>query len=154
MWNVILSDILINELRVTSYELRVHILRSCVYCTSYELRAIFIAWVTSYFLHTSYELLFITGVTSSSYGTSYELLFIARVTSYFLLLELRVTVYCTSYQLFFAYKFRVNLYMRVNSYFLTMSYNKDKEDKAVYHNKVMIKNYSLRLLFYKKLGAC
>ena len=29
--------------------------------------------------------------------------------------------------------------MRVASYFLTMSYNKDKDNKAVYDNKVMIK---------------
>ena len=43
--------------------------------------------------------------------------------------------------------------MRVTSYFLTMSYNKDKDDKAVYDNKVMIKNYSLRSLFDKELGA-
>ena len=28
-------------------------------------------------------------------------------------------------------------------YFLSISYNKDKNDKAVYHNIVMIKNYSL-----------
>ena len=62
--------------------------------------------------------------------TSYELLFIARVTSYYLLHELRVT-----------------------SYFLTVGYNKDKNDKAVYDNKVMIKNYSLRSFFDKELGA-
>ena len=43
--------------------------------------------------------------------------------------------------------------MQVTSQFLTMSYNKDKDDKAVYDNKVMIKNYSLRLLFDKELGA-
>ena len=79
--------------QVTSYELRVNILTSCVYCTSYELQIIFIARVTSYFLHTSYELLFI-----------------ARVTSYF---------YCTSYELLFAYKLEVHFYMRVTSYFLT-----------------------------------
>ena len=69
-------------------------------------------------------------VTSYFYCTSYELLLIARVTSYCLLHELRVT-----------------------SYFLTMSYNKAKNDKAVYDNKVMIKNYSLRSLFDKGLGA-
>ena len=85
--------------RVTSYELRVNILTSCVYWMNYELRFIFITQVTSYFLHTSYELLFITRVTSCFYCTSYELLFIARVTSY--CLELRFTVYCTSYELFF-----------------------------------------------------
>ena len=43
--------------------------------------------------------------------------------------------------------------LRVTSYILTMSYNKDKNDKAVYDNKVMIKNYSLRSFFDKKLGA-
>ena len=31
-----------------------------------------------------------------------------------------------------------------------MSYNKDKDDKAVYDNKVMIKNYSLRSFFDKE----
>ena len=41
--------------------------------------------------------------------------------------------------------------MRVISYFLTMSYNKDEDDKAVY--KVILKNYSLRSLFDKELGA-
>ena len=39
------------------------------------------------------------------------------------------------------------------SYFLTMSYNKDKDDKAVYDNKVMIKNYSLIPFFDKELEA-
>ena len=43
--------------------------------------------------------------------------------------------------------------MQVVSYFLTVSYNKDKDDKAVYDNKVMIKTYSLRSFFDKELGA-
>ena len=34
-----------------------------------------------------------------------------------------------------------------------MSYNKDKDDKAVYDNEVMIKNYSLGWFFNKRLGA-
>ena len=34
-----------------------------------------------------------------------------------------------------------------------MSYDKDEDDKAVYDNKVMIKNYSLRSFFDKELGA-
>ena len=34
-----------------------------------------------------------------------------------------------------------------------MSYNKDEDYKAVYGNKVMIKNYSLRSFFDKELGA-
>ena len=34
-----------------------------------------------------------------------------------------------------------------------MSYNKDKVDKAVNDNKVMIKNYSLGSLFDKELEA-
>ena len=80
----------------------------------HELRVIFVARVNSYFLHTSYELLFIAQGTSYFLHTSYELLLIARVTSYFL---------HTSY-----------------GYFLTMSYNKDKDDEVVYDNKVMIKN--------------
>ena len=87
-------DILINELRVTSY------------CLLHELRVTFIA----------------------------------RVTGYCLLHKLRITVYCTSYELLVAYELGVNFCMRVTSYFLTMSYNEDKDDKAVYDNKVMIKN--------------
>ena len=77
--------------------------------------------------------------------TSYELLF-----AY----ELQVTIYCTSYKLLLAYELWVNFYMRVTSYFLTMSYNKDKDDKTVYDNKVMIKNYSLGSFFDKELGGC
>ena len=42
----------------------------------------------------------------------------------------------------------------VTSYFLTMSYNKESYDKAVYNNKFMIKNYSLALFFDKELGVC
>ena len=34
-----------------------------------------------------------------------------------------------------------------------MSYNKDKDDQAVYDNKVMIKNYSLGAFFDKRFGA-
>ena len=79
--------------------------------------------------------------------------FIARVTSYYLLHELRVIVYYTSNELLFAYELRVNLYVQVTSYFLTMSYNKNKDNKAVYDNNVMIKNYSLRSLFDEELGA-
>ena len=109
------GDILINELRVTSYKL-------------ISLRVAFIARVTSY-----------------------ELLLIARVTSYCLLYELRDTVYCTSYELLFAYELRLNFYMRVTSYFLTVSYNKDKDDKAVYDNKVKIKNYPFRSFLIKNL---
>ena len=58
LWSVFLT----NELRVTSYELR-------------------IARVTSYFLYASYELLFMAQVRSYFLRTSYELLLIARVTS-------------------------------------------------------------------------
>ena len=79
--------------------------------------------------------------------------FIARVASYCLLHELRVTVYWMSCELFFAYESGVNFYMRVTNYLLTMSYNKNIDDEAVYDNKVMIKNYSLRSFFDKELGA-
>ena len=34
-----------------------------------------------------------------------------------------------------------------------MSYNEGKDDKAVYDNKVMIKNYSLRSFFHKEFGG-
>ena len=70
------------------------------------------------------RVIFIARVTSHLLHTSYELLFIPRFTSNF---------YYTNYALQFI--------RRVTSYFLTMSYNKDKDDKAVYDNKVMIKNY-------------
>ena len=41
---------------------------------------------------------------------------------------------------------------RSSGLFLTMSYNKDKNEEVVYDDKVMIKNYSLRF-FDKELGA-
>ena len=119
---------------VTSYELRVNILTSCVYCTSYELQVIIIPRVASYFLHTSYELLLLHELQVIAYCTSYKLLCIAQVTSYFL---------HTSYDVLFT--------AQVTSYFLTMSYNKDKNDKAVYDNKIMIKNCYLRYFFDKEL---
>ena len=95
-----LSDILINEFRVTSYELLslrvalvarvtsyqlllLHELQVTFYIqiTSYrllyELQVNFIARVTSRFLHGRYELLFISRVTSYFSRTSYELVFIA-----------------------------------------------------------------------------
>ena len=56
--------------RVTSYELRVNIHTSCVYCTSYEL----------FLLH------------------KLPVTFCIRVTTSSLLHELRVIVYCTSYE--------------------------------------------------------
>ena len=131
-----------NDLRVTRYELIPLRVTFIERVTSYEL---FITRVASYFLHTYYELLFFVLVTNYLLHASYELLFIARVTSYCLLEELWVTVYCTSCELLFAYELRVNFYMRGASYFLTISYNKD--DKAVYDNKVMMNNYSLRSVF-------
>ena len=76
------SDILINELQVTSYEL---------IC----LRVAFIARVASYDLFLWHEL---------------RVTFCIRVTSYCFLHKLRVTVYCTSYELLFAYELRVTVY--------------------------------------------
>ena len=67
---------------------------------------------------------------------------IARVTSYCLLHELRVP---------FPYELQVTVYC--TSYILTMSYNKDIDDEIVFDNKLMIKNYSLKLLFDKKIGV-
>ena len=63
--------------------------------------------------------------------TTYELF---NCTSYVLLFayDLQVTIYCTSYKLLLGYELWVNFYMWVTSYLLTMCYNKDKEDKAVY----------------------
>ena len=102
--------------------------------------------VASYFYCTSYKLLFVYELRVTVYCTSYELL---------LTYELQVTVYCTSYELLLLHKLRVivycqvNFYMRVRSYFLTMSYSKDKDDKAVYDNKILIKNNYLGSFFDK-----
>ena len=41
--------------------------------------------------------------------------------------------------------------MRVTSYFLTMIYNKDKDDKAVHDNEVLIKNYTLGSFLIKNV---
>ena len=71
--------------------------------------------------------------------------FCMQATSYFLLHELRVFFLHTSYELLFI--------TRVMSYFLTMSYNKDKDDKSVYDNTVMLKNYFLGSFFDKKNGV-
>ena len=82
---------------------------------------------------------------------SYELLFSH---------ELRVTVYCTCYELLLLRELRVTFCIKVVGYwllhelrvnFVTMNHNKDKDDKTVYDDKVMIKNYSLRLFFDKEL---
>ena len=58
------SDIVINELQVTSYDL-------------ISLRVAFIARVTSYFLHMSDRFHFIARVTSYFLHTNYELLFMS-----------------------------------------------------------------------------
>ena len=109
-------DILINKLQVTSYEL-------------ISLRVAFIARVMSYELFLLHELRVTFYIQVTIYCLLHELrvTFIARVMSYCLLHELRVTVNCTSYELLFAYELRVSFYMRVTSYFLNMSYNKDKK---------------------------
>ena len=41
--------------------------------------------------------------------------------------------------------------MQVTSYFLITSYSKDKDDKAVYDNKFITKNYYLRSFLIKNL---
>ena len=85
--------------QVMSCELQVNNLTGCVYCTSCELRAIFVTRVKSYFLYKSSKLLLIARVTS------YKLLFIAGITSYCLLHNLlvafcmRVTSYCLIHEL-------------------------------------------------------
>ena len=76
---LLICDILIIKLRVTSFEL-------------ISLRVAFIARVTSYHLFLLHELLFTCELRVTVYCSSYELLF-----TY----ELRVTVYCTSYELLF-----------------------------------------------------
>ena len=72
---------LTNELRVTSYELRV-----TIYCTSCELLFTYELVVITYC--TSYELIFKYELRVTIYCTSYKLNL-----SY----ELRVTIYCTSW---------------------------------------------------------
>ena len=52
--------------------------------------------------------------------------------------DLRVAVYCTSYELLFDTSYQLLFIARVTSYFITMSYNENEDDKAVYDNKVMI----------------
>ena len=73
-------------------------------------------------------------VTSYFYCTSYELLFMCK---------LRRVINCTSYELLFICKLRrvINSTIRVTIW--VTSHSKDKDDEAVYDNKVMIKNYSL-----------
>ena len=44
---------------------------------------------------------------------------------------------------------KLQLIARVPSYFLTISYNKNKDDKTVYDNKVMIKNIAQKMEFRK-----
>ena len=104
------GDILINELPATCYELlslrTAFIVRvaSYIYCTNYKflsayklrVTVTFIARITIFFLHTSYELLLVARVTSWFLHTSYELMLITRVTSYFL---------HTSYDLLFIARF-------------------------------------------------
>ena len=137
---MIISDILINELHVTSYEL-----------TSSRVAFIARVRVTTYFYSTSYELLFAYELRVPVYCTSYELLF-----TY----ELRVIVYCTSYELLFISWFtsyflhtsyELLFIARFTSYILTISYNKGRDDKVVYDNNVMINNYSLKSFFDKEL---
>ena len=88
----ILSDMLINKLRVASYRL-------------IPLRVEFIARVASYELFLLHELRATFCIRVPSYCSLHEL----RVTSYCLLQELRVTVYCTIYLLLFAYELRVTV---------------------------------------------
>ena len=106
------SDVLINELQVTSYELRLlHELRLTIYfyCTSYE--SLFAyelrvpVYCTSYELFFTYELRVTFYIRVTSYCLFHELwvTIIAPVTSYCLLHELRVTfcIRVTSYCLLY-----------------------------------------------------
>ena len=127
-----------NQQRVTSYELGVNTLMSCIYCTNYKSRFSHELWVT--FHCTIYKLLFRYKLRVTVYCTSYELL---------LLHELWVIVYYTSYDLliipqatnyFFLMSYDLFFIARVTSYFLTLSYNENKDDKAAYDNKVVVNN--------------
>ena len=79
--SVILCWFLTNELRVTSYELRV-----IIYCSSYELIFTYELRVITYCM--SYELIFIYDLRITIYCTSYK---------WKLSYELRVHIYCTSW---------------------------------------------------------
>ena len=85
---------LTNELRVTSYELRV-----TIYCTSFKLLFRCKLRVNTYC--TSYELPFRYELRVITYCRSYELLFTYK---------LRVITYCRTYELLFTYELRVTIY--------------------------------------------
>ena len=123
-----ICDILISELRVTSYKLialRVELIarvKSYELFLLHELLVTFSIRVTSYFLLHELRVTFYIRVTSYCLLPELRVIIIARVTSYCLFHKLRVTVYCTSCELLFACELRFNFYMRFASYFLTMSY--------------------------------
>ena len=112
-----LSDILINELRVTSYELISLRVAFIARVSSYdlvllhELQVTFCIRVTSYcLLHHKLRVTFYVRVTRYCLFHELRVTFIARVTSYCSLHELRVTIYCTIYELLFTYELRVTVY--------------------------------------------
>ena len=114
--------------RVTSYELQVIILSSCIYCISYELSVTFITRFTSYFLDMTYELLtirltFYIRFTSYCVFKCHDLLllhelpenFWMRVPNPILLHELRVTSCIQVTNNCLLVELQVTFYMRVTS---------------------------------------
>ena len=144
---IVICDILINELRVTSYKLLSWRVAFIARVASYELfllqelRVTFCIQFTSYCLLHELRVTFYVRFTSYCLFHELRVTFITQVTSYYLLHELRVT-FCirfTSYCLLHELRVTIKkLWVKV-----TMSFNKDKDDKAGYDIKVMIKIYSL-----------
>ena len=111
-----LSDILINELRVTSYELISLRVAFIARVSSYDLvllhklQVTFCIRVTNYCLLHKLRVTFYMRVTSYCLFHELRVTFIARVTNHCSLHELRVTIYCKSYELLFTYELRVTVY--------------------------------------------
>ena len=79
------------------------------------------------------------------YCPNYELLFTCK---------LQVTVYYTSCELYFIYKLQFVINCTIYKLLFNYEIQKDKDNKAAYDNKVIIKNYFLGSLLYKELGTC
>ena len=111
---------LTNEIRNTSYELRVNIywmnyellfkydLRVTIYCASYNFpytscKLLLIARATSSFLRKSYQLLFIARFMSKVLRTSYELLFVSQVA----IVDCAKFLYYISYSLLWPFLYKI-----------------------------------------------
>ena len=61
--------------------------------------------------------------------------------------KLQEAMWLTNFEEIYSLSCKAGSVARIPDYFLTMNCNKDKDDKAVYGNKVMIKNYSFGSFF-------